>query len=347
MIRFVQHRHFTMASIAVVLANTAFPSSLLADCNELLRLGYMNLASTVATSDLAESERRNFCIAEYDFASDTEKKEIEGSASLFGIFSAGGGYSNFQQSIRQRQSTECSFVDHHYVQRQYIDARSATISQGALSAWTTCLTLEQHGLHVDVRVNPLLTNVEVQLTYTGSTHSRFTGIDLDHPNDLKCTATHPGTLHPSVTENVDPSTTFDLGTTNVTISCNRALTHDPSGVDFVDADRVTLKTADGDVLVDFPALKLTRVSIADLTDLQKRVSNLEQLVQKAEAHITGLEAAANTILSPAPCPQGWTDHGTVGVVIRTSDAPQSPWAGGGGGPNAGWVWTHPQVCKKQ
>lgn len=245
------------------------------DCNELLRLGYMNVNHSVSQYDSVVSAYNHFCSTSYNSASSDKKRGLQTSFDYLKTISGSLGFSWGKTLTQETWSQICEDKNTYNKLSTYQSADSSEISNSALSAWQNCLTLNARGLKSDFNMTQDLTGLTGTLYWTGSTPITFLGVDNIGLGKASCNVTaYIGNKY--VTKPVTSDTTFKLTTKAANFNCQRSTDLDELNRITAQVTRLTFKTSEGKLDVDLAPIMLTQIDGKQINDLYMQIDNLRQ-----------------------------------------------------------------------
>lgn len=295
------------------------------DCNEMLRLGYMNINHSVTQSDSIVSAYRHFCSTSYNSASSDVRAAMQISFDFLGSFGIGGGKTLSQTSWTQICKDQSLY--NKYSSYQSVD--SSEISDIALSAWQNCLVLNQRGVKADFSPTPDLTGLTGSLYWAGSTPINFLGVETAGLGTATCTVTAWNGKN-YVTQDSGPGLGFKLSAKAAHFNCKRATSTDSKGRIVAPAVRLSFPTSEGKL--DFDLSPLTLIQVRDIiiksiydnvNSLSNDVKGLKSTLSNEDERLGILEAASSHKMTldefyeslpsgaqiPAKWDGGWTGNG--------------------------------------
>lgn len=261
------------------------------DCNELLRLGYMNINHSVSQYDSVVSAYNHFCSTSYDSASSDQKRGLQASFDFLKTISGSLGFNWGKTLTQETWSQICEDVNTYNKLSTYQSVDSSEISSTALSAWQNCLTLTARGLKTDFSPTQDLTGLTGALYWTGSSPINFLGVDNIGLGKANCEVTaYIGNKY--VTQTVTPSTTFKLSTKAANFNCQRITELDAKNRITAQATRLTFKTSDGKLDFDLAPITLTQIESKQISGLYKQIASLGDRTKALETFATATASNA-------------------------------------------------------
>jgi len=139
-------------------------------CGQIVQSAIYNQMSSVATNKRYDLNKANFCVVEYDHASEGQQAQIKAS---YGPYRGQGGWSTAE--IRERQRAECSndYGEHRYDQEGFIEQRM--VSEKAMETVDSCIKALASKLRVEPKFTEDERSVMVHLTWAGRGELPFRG----------------------------------------------------------------------------------------------------------------------------------------------------------------------------
>ncbi len=136
----------------------------------------------------------------------------------------------------------------------------------------------------------------------------------------------------------------------LTITCQRRfVTNRDSSIHYMPAT-VTLQTNNGPYVIDFQANRFGptpsyKQLSSEIGLVNQRLDGLTRRDEEIDDRLSAEQQSVRYILidNGQNCPAGWTEQGSTGILMKTSEV---KFGRGGYSGIPGWHWTHPVLCKR-
>ncbi len=150
-------------------------------CEALLKSANYNQYQTISQNQRYELDKANFCMAEYDKATISQKAQIEASYKLFDI-----GGSSGTTNISEKQHQECGGTYGEIWFNKLGLQTQKTVSDAAMNAFTKCVDAYKAGLQVEPTFTPSENAVSVSVKWTNAGDLEFSGLRKNPSANVKC-----------------------------------------------------------------------------------------------------------------------------------------------------------------
>lgn len=239
-------------------------------CEAILKSANYNQFQSVSQNQQYSLRKANFCLEEYEKASNEQKAQIE--ASYKQLFSANASGSAVQLKERQKQECDSKYGEFWFNQLGLISQK--IVSDKAMDTVAQCIAALAAGL----RVTPTLTESEramsVSLTWTHRTKLPFRGIYLAPSTNISCKLDGKDINTPDLFKN----RTIKPGT-SVTFTCERtAKTENISGenVECLPEALVAIDVLENPVTLNLFRRCETDYLLSRAAEVDKKVADMEK-----------------------------------------------------------------------
>jgi hypothetical protein len=169
-----------LAAVLVALS----PSAALGEevCGQIVQSAIYNQMRSVGVTKQFDVNKANFCVIEYDKASEGQQAQIKAS---YGAYRGKGGWSSSEIRDRQRIECEDKYGEHWYMAAGLMEHKQ--VSDRALATVDSCIKALTRGL----KVEPVLTETEdaiqVTMTWGGGNEIAFRSVRPVPSSNASCT----------------------------------------------------------------------------------------------------------------------------------------------------------------
>lgn len=149
-------------------------------CESIIRSANYNQAQSVNVDQRYSLQKANFCLSEYDKASQAQRAQIEAS---YGLFSGGASASASNITERQKAICESHYGEYWFSQLNFTDQK--TVSDAAMDTVKACIEALAGGLRVEPMLSVNEDSVIISLNWSGFAPLKLNRI-IKGNDSIKC-----------------------------------------------------------------------------------------------------------------------------------------------------------------